>query len=152
MSTFIFTNEDSDDEEPVVKTQVPNYIAKQDTEKPVSVFKPKSKLTQSSKQDFELEDDDFPSLGNISPMTRSIGMWNKKSTAHEYTETNVVPTIKMPPIFAKRRDCENDVVKDEEIKDYLEDDESDVEFINEEELEEHEVNPELSDSYTKGGW
>ena len=171
MSTHIFDNEDSDDDEPIFAAKariVAKYTVKQDsnesettydpnvknTTKQNTAFKPRSKAAPVAKE-FVVIEEDFPDLGmsssgkNSSP---SIGVWENQSKAHEYTETNVVPTIKMPPIFSSKRKEKDEVMTCAEMKEYLDDEESDVEFIDEETMDDHEVNPNIGQEFSKGGW
>lgn len=158
MSSFIFSNEDSDDEmEPVpniVNKFVPTYdIPNQNAivvndeknacvfEQSSNIFGAKSKIHDSN--EFVKKDDDFPLLTNTNvKKSTNLGMWAKQGLPHEYADTNVISTISMPPIFAKRKPNVN-----LSAEKYVEDEESDVESD-----EDIEINPHIGEPYSKGGW
>lgn len=173
MSTFIFSNEDSDDEaEPmpnIVNRVIPEYdISDQKpievknnevvntSEQSSNVFSVKSRAktrTRESKEpaEFVEREEDFPDLvaKDSGRKSTDLGMWEKQGLPHEYAETNVIATIKMPPIFAKRRKPKTELLTEDQMEEFLEE-ESDGEFVEEEEDE--EINPNLGETFSKGGW
>lgn len=155
---FVISNDsdsDSDDEPMTVNLAKRTAIAKQKP-KPVlrdnndEIFVCKTKEEIAKEKKLETTEENFPTLGSGKKNTPSIGAWGKKSNAHEYADTGVKATIKMPPAFKMSNKKKNDDmgIQIQSNHQYY-DDESDAEFVDEEDEEDeeyyddHEINPEL---------
>lgn len=155
---FVFDNEDSDDEPETVVTTTRSTVA-QPKQKPKPELKIsdsgnyvfKSEEVKKEEQKLELNTDNFPILGKAS-IKPTIGAWGMKSSAHEYADTGVKASIKMPPAFRKSNKKVNEisVIQKQNTDCYYCDDESDVEFENGDEDDDFEHNAELG-QYRKDG-